>query len=270
MTDLGTEFGVEVEKSGCSEVHVIKGDVDVVTLEGAGRVRLSAGGRQCAARIETGSRQIVVLSAASERFVRALPRPPCSIGSPLVWRELIDIGKGGVYICTGESFPVDGTVTQYAFYARYPYGGHARSVTPLIFARDDTGGFVLTGIGESITTTQMGVHRVPFRLVAGSAEVKAGVHTFGHFDGLVAADGQHSAKIVSRNEGLVDMQQDGGRWHYGASDGSKIKLGSVFSFGAVDGDGSPRKPYWLQDVDARTYSAQMTVELKATKDKCVP
>ena len=246
VTDLGTEFGIEVEKSGSSEVHVIKGAVDVVASEGAGRVRLCAGGRECAVRIETGSRKIVVLSAASERFVRALPGSPRTVGSPLVWRELADIVKGAVSICTGESFPVDGTVRQYAFYARYPYE-HSRSVTPLIFARDDTGRFILTGIGESITTTQMGAHRVPFRLVAGSAEVKAGVHTFGHFDGLVVAAGPRDARIVSPNAGVIPMQPGGGPWHFGRYRGSEIKLGSVFAFGAVDGDGSTRRPYRFQD-----------------------
>ena len=84
----------------------------------------------------------------------------------------------------------------------------------------------------------------------------------------MAAASSHSAKIVSRNEGAVDMQPGGGPWYFGRS-GDRKSVWVACSRSAVDGDGA-RQPYRFQDVDARTYSAQMTVELKATKDKCVP
>ena len=273
VTDLGTMFGIEVRKNGSSEVHVITGVVDVVTQGGVGRVRLSATGSQTAARVEAGSRQIVMLSAAPQRFVQAMPQRPRTLGSQLRWRPQKDAGDGFVLVCADQSFPVDGTVTQFSFcdYGRGDDRTQPRWITPLIFAKEGEGRFVLTGIGESITSRAKGVQRRPFRLLAGSAEVKGGKHTFGHFDGAVAADGPNAARIVSHSLGVTDMEQDSGPWHYsfayhGSSGTSHIRLGDLFVMddSLAHGDGKGNQTYPLRRADSRTYSSQMTVQPGST------
>ena len=73
MTDLGTEFGVEVRRDGTSEVHVLAGQVELATQSGSSRLRLVASSRNSAARVDAGRREIVRLPAASECFIRVMP-----------------------------------------------------------------------------------------------------------------------------------------------------------------------------------------------------
>ena len=73
MTDLGTEFGVEVKRDGGSEVHVLEGQVDLATLGGGSRVRIVAGSQNSAARIDKYAKRIMRLPPAAEHFVRAMP-----------------------------------------------------------------------------------------------------------------------------------------------------------------------------------------------------
>ena len=54
VTDLGTEFGVEVKQDGGSEVYVLVGQVDLAARAGTSRVRLIANGEHNAARVEAG------------------------------------------------------------------------------------------------------------------------------------------------------------------------------------------------------------------------
>ncbi len=74
VTDLGTEFGVEVQGNGAFEVHVLSGQVDLTALGGASRMRLVAESEKSAARLEPGSQQILTLPAAADHFVRVIPQ----------------------------------------------------------------------------------------------------------------------------------------------------------------------------------------------------
>jgi hypothetical protein len=96
VTDLGTEFGVEILKDGNCQVHVLAGSVDTVALEN-GRpkgqsCRLGAG--QAVQVISNrssnvaGSAIVALKKAEPTTFVRKLPRPPKLV-------DLLDIVAGG-------------------------------------------------------------------------------------------------------------------------------------------------------------------------------
>jgi len=85
VTDLGTEFGVEVTKEGDSVIQVKTGAVDVVAKEGADHVCLQADGSRNAARIEAGTRKIITLCSNSEQFVYVLPKPSLRGGAVVEW-----------------------------------------------------------------------------------------------------------------------------------------------------------------------------------------
>jgi hypothetical protein len=76
VTDLGTEFAVEVDKSGASRAHVFRGTVEV-RVAGSGSAKpLSLGANQ-SARVEVGKgRAAVVVREAGRQgaFVREMPR----------------------------------------------------------------------------------------------------------------------------------------------------------------------------------------------------
>jgi hypothetical protein len=86
VTDLGTEFGVEVKDNGCSEVCVLKGAVDLVTRRGGRHLLLRAddiGVEAKAARVDAGSPEqdgdkITLVTPEPQRFLRALPKRPAA------------------------------------------------------------------------------------------------------------------------------------------------------------------------------------------------
>jgi hypothetical protein len=73
VTDLGTEFGVEVAENGATESHVIQGKVDVEMTNPHGasqsRIRVSAGS---AVRVESKGKTILAVSYAPRRFASQL------------------------------------------------------------------------------------------------------------------------------------------------------------------------------------------------------
>ncbi|MBU4273322.1 MAG: FecR family protein [Planctomycetes bacterium] len=83
VTDLGTEFGVEVDKSGATQSHVFRGKVKVLVL--GGTAGSPSSGREVilseneSARVEPGTDQIVAIrreAAQPEAFARQMPEPP--------------------------------------------------------------------------------------------------------------------------------------------------------------------------------------------------
>ena len=76
VTDLGTEFAVEVEKSGVSRTHVFLGTVEV-RAAGSGSAKSVSLGANESARVESGKNQVVAVIHESSRqrpFVRKMPR----------------------------------------------------------------------------------------------------------------------------------------------------------------------------------------------------
>ncbi len=76
VTDLGTEFGVEVDKSGAVETQVLDGMVQVATLPQAGIAGASREVRRGeAVRVTAKGTTIQRVAAQSQRYVRQFPRP---------------------------------------------------------------------------------------------------------------------------------------------------------------------------------------------------
>ncbi len=77
ITDLGTEFGVEVDHSGATQSHVFQGKVEVRLTDGGGEARAIQLGANESARVEPGTDRIVVVHRAAVQpntFARKMPK----------------------------------------------------------------------------------------------------------------------------------------------------------------------------------------------------
>lgn len=78
VTDVGTEFGVEVDKSGASKTHVFRGKVEVRLAEsGANADRAVPLGENESARVEAGPARTITVVRESSRpvaFARNMPK----------------------------------------------------------------------------------------------------------------------------------------------------------------------------------------------------
>jgi hypothetical protein len=73
VTDLGTEFGVEVSKDQLTQVHVLQGSVDAQSIAGHEHVVVQQGR---AVRVSLRERKIETVSFTPARFARVLVAPP--------------------------------------------------------------------------------------------------------------------------------------------------------------------------------------------------
>jgi hypothetical protein len=78
IADLGTEFGVEVDKSGGSKTYVYRGKVEVRTIEGdAAKGKVVVIGQGESARVEAGNDRVARVVRGKEEptyFVRQMPK----------------------------------------------------------------------------------------------------------------------------------------------------------------------------------------------------
>lgn len=77
VTDLGTEFGVEVDKSGASNTHVYEGKVQLTAIGDENAQPLLLAVNQSARTDRNGNASVVTTHATSRklRFVREMPKP---------------------------------------------------------------------------------------------------------------------------------------------------------------------------------------------------
>ena len=99
VSDLGTEFGVEVDKSGISAAHVYRGRVEMcATGNASGDGKVIALGENESARVvidkNRGAKVVRDASLQPKRFVRQMPR-----------RERIRVFSTGVNLKNGEQDP---------------------------------------------------------------------------------------------------------------------------------------------------------------------
>jgi hypothetical protein len=97
VTDLGTEFGVEVDGSGVSSAHVFQGKIEVRTIGGATDGRTVPLGENESARVEFGQDRIAAVVRQPSRpssFVREMPK-----------RVRIKLFNTGVNLKNGEPDP---------------------------------------------------------------------------------------------------------------------------------------------------------------------
>jgi len=90
VTDRGTQFGVEVDPSGKTDVRVFQGLVELVALASLGTaepLRLSAGD---AAEVDTAGRIARIDAVAPKKFVMSVPKPvkpPSKPPLPFAWDQ---------------------------------------------------------------------------------------------------------------------------------------------------------------------------------------
>jgi hypothetical protein len=92
VTDLGTEFGVEVDKRGCTQTHVFRGVVRLQVTSSDGKAEGASRmlHENQSARVEASSDSIAQIDpSANAEFVRAMPR---RYGKVL---DLVDLVAGG-------------------------------------------------------------------------------------------------------------------------------------------------------------------------------
>ena len=76
VTDLGTEFGVEVDTKGNSEVRILTGEIELKSQLSGHRLRLRADDKDLAARVDAATGEITVHhSSKASEFVRGMPHP---------------------------------------------------------------------------------------------------------------------------------------------------------------------------------------------------
>lgn len=203
----GNEMGVKVVDSSSAFVECLKGAVDVFVRYGTSptateRVsRLEAGK---AARVDTCSSRDTARTAVREvapsnsEFVRTLRPLEIAFGSQCIGRQSRDHSPGTVCLLR-DATKATGTAKGFRFYSTHPEND--LWVTPIILAHEQaTDTYTITGIGQSVLNLGGGVQNVPFQLVAGSGEMRAGVHTFGLFAGIV----DRSGRATSASAGAID------------------------------------------------------------------
>jgi hypothetical protein len=238
------------------------------------RDRLSTADRQGVEEFLGGKYNITVTQTIAPPPMIAPPpiEPPTPlqgdiIGDDLIPRQFTDSDSGAVYIFATETFTGTGFASAYAFFG--PIEG--RYVTPLILEvvrgsiDDNDAVFRITGIGESIMSDgSQFFQQVPFVPLAGSDQVSS-KHTFGHFDGEVAADGAGGVNVISRNQGSVSAGGAAdGDWAFsgGGQVPFDLDIGETFATFVDTGGsgelGDPIKVFSRVDGNGRSYSAQMS------------
>jgi hypothetical protein len=197
VVDSGAEFGIQVDRQANTQIEVFEGLINVHPLANDGKALaglpewLSAGEsiRVAEDREANSSQPSIERSARSEmQFVRTLRAKSHLLGSTCIGRPLQDTAKG-VVIMLRDPATKTGRAANVSFYN--VHGDNDRWITPIILAFDRTTGvYRVTGIGQSVLNLGSGLQTVPFQLIAGSADLQAGVHTFGFYHGTVDKTGK--------------------------------------------------------------------------------
>jgi hypothetical protein len=197
VVDSGAEFGVQVDQQANTQIEVFEGLINVhpLTNEGTSLAGLpewlSAGeSLRVTENFEANTRQPMVerSTGSAIHFVRTLRAKNFVFGSACIGRPLQDTAKG-VVIMLRDPTTKTGRATNVSFYN--VHGDNDRWITPIILAFDRTTGvYRVTGIGQSVLNLGSGLQTVPFQLIAGSADLQAGVHTFGFYHGTVDKTGK--------------------------------------------------------------------------------
>jgi len=152
VTDRGTQFGVEVDPSGKTDVRVFQGLVELVALAALGTaepLRLSAGD---AGEVDAAGRIARIDAAAPKKFVMSVPKPvklPPKLPLPFVW----DAARAVTLY--RDSFAGSGTLAGTAATGRDGVG-NAMWIAP-------ADGWLLDPETKSLKVTATGAAFFPFR-----------------------------------------------------------------------------------------------------------
>ena len=102
------------------------------------------------------------------------------VGNPAIGTDTDSTGNAGdiIYDETSALVTIDGTLSSWSFYDDDDFSPE-RIITPLII-RNQAGIFSITGIGQTRTTTELGLQEYPFNLQSGTDRVfNDGTYFFG-------------------------------------------------------------------------------------------
>jgi len=151
VTDRGTQFGIEVNPSGKTDVRVFQGLVELVALASLGTaepLRLSAGH---AGEVDAAGRISRIDAPASKKFVTSVPKKPSPVRSPLPF-QWNDAAAVTVY---RDSFTGSGVLGGTAAAGRTGVGD-AKWIAP-------ADGWLLDPETNSLKVTATGAAFLPFR-----------------------------------------------------------------------------------------------------------
>jgi hypothetical protein len=238
VVDLGAAFGVAVASDRTMELDVFAGTAEVCPV-----INFATGGIGPPERVTanqfvravsqasdlSNKAKLVHLTTTENHFVRTMRSKTFEMGSQCIGRSERDLAKGTVCILRDPT-PNSGRAVKFSF-----YNVHAdvdRWITPLIFAFDrSTGTYRVTGIGQSVLNLGLGLQTVPFQLIVGSADLQAGVHTFGFYHGTIDKTG----KGTSASFGPLDFD------HVPQADDHSTATAKEACWLFVPGDATPVK-----------------------------
>lgn len=122
--------------------------------------------------------------------------PMVQWGNPLINRSSNDGAVGGVFVDTRE-FPIRAILAEWAFFDDDPFSPD-RQITPLILQKVGDN-YIVQGIGQTRSTTELGEQHYLFNLVAGTDVVGPGYY-FGWWDGSTSGT----------NAGVIDYENTTG------------------------------------------------------------
>ncbi|MCA9245736.1 MAG: lamin tail domain-containing protein [Planctomycetales bacterium] len=89
-----------------------------------------------------------------------------TVGNTLITRSTTDLAEGSLFALESSPFSQIGTLTHWSIYTQA-----TRDITPMIVRLVDVDGYVITGIGQTRTTTGAGPEQFEFEILAGSDQV---------------------------------------------------------------------------------------------------
>lgn len=246
IVDLGSEFGVHVEREDIAIVEVFAGAVDVhaVIDEAAGDIgspeRLTKGQSLRAEKHSQYPSSSPVLhrsTGTQHQFVRTVRPKNHTLGSSCIGRVTCDTAEGSVVLKRSPTTQT-GRATSFSFYN--VHNDNNRWITPVILAFDQgTETYRVTGIGQSVLNLGTGQQTVPFQLIVGSGDLQAGIHTFGFYHGTVDKTGKATSaslgpldydrilkpeQRIGANAGHVNPPDSEGRWIFTPKPATPVPL----------------------------------------------
>ena len=214
VTDFGTEFGVQVQDSAASEVHVFNGSVEVKTAAHSKRRSQRREITQGKAAVITnrGELNVGALGARPNLFMRDIPDPN-SYGIPSRRVDLADIVGGGSGFGTGSRYacidPVTGkTAATYRHEQRTGGAGYIRvpslSFVDGVFVPPAEGGlFPISTAGHHFDFPQVAGKWYLEIAHAGEANLRQSPRAFLTLDGQTYGIAGHPAILMHANLGIT-------------------------------------------------------------------
>lgn len=231
VTDRGTQFGVEVDANGKTDVRVFQGLVELVALASLGTaepLRLSAGN---AGEVDPAGRISRIDAPASKKFVMSVPkRPPVKRALPFKWDDASAVtiysdafvGSGPLagteeakwvapqdgWLLDAEKRSLEVTVTGAAFLPFKPEHGHVYRLSVTMHVK--SGGIGWAAIGFAATAnTRLATLDHAWMLQRHNAKLQANIAYKGP---QLAGEVSRGDRLSGEQRRTVVLDTTGPRW----------------------------------------------------------